>query len=211
MLTAALAGAFKATRNAVAFSGVGRKAITMPLARIGGGMVLGGAIGGIASDSNTGTGVAADVAKGALLGGAVGTVGAAIGARGLAKEVAAIRGTGGSRSAWDLTKAAGKGLLGVAKGADNLAGAAIPKVANTLKWINKNPGKTGALALGATAAVALAGSGGNVNRSGRQMAEVAEMEGRSSTGFEVGQGADRYAFQESTSGLVQGLHQSRHR
>lgn len=181
----------------------------MAATRIGGGAAVGGIVGGIASDSNTGTGWATDVARGALLGGAIGVGGAAIGARGIARKAAKAAGKEGPRGLisllgsglWKGGKLAGKGAIGTGKA-----------VWNNLKWINKNPGKFGGLVVGGVAAGALAMSGpADVGRSASQMAQVAEMSGRPSTGFEPGQGADRYSFEQSTQGLVQGLHQGRHR
>ena len=62
----------------------------------------------------------------------------------------------------------------------------------------------------------LANSGrGNAGSSSKGMAAVAQSQGLPSSGFEPGMGAgrnqgDRFAFENSTQGLVQGLHRGRH-
>lgn len=86
------------------------------------------------------------------------------------------------------------------------------KAWGALKWIDKNPGKAGALALGTMGAVGLAYSGpSNINRSASEAAKVAEYDGGPSSGFEWGRGAERLTFEQSTQGLVQGMHRGRHR
>lgn len=111
-------------------------------------------------------------------------------------------------SIFSAARLAGKGALGVGK----LGFWAGKQTWGALKWVNKHPGLAGGLAVGATAGIALANSGPqNANRSPSEMATIAEMEGRPSTGFEWGQGSDRYAFEQSTQGLVQGMHRGRHR
>lgn len=158
-------------------------------ARVLGGGVIGGAAGGLASNSNTGTGQATDALQGALIGAGAGFM--------------------TTRWAWGLGKGITKAALSTgASGGFGLAKGSI----GAGRWALRNPMTavwTGAAGLGL---YGLSRSGPqNANRSPAEMAQMSEMMGTPSTGFAPGEGSTRAAFEQSTEGLVQGLHHGRHR
>ena len=158
-------------------------------ARVLGGGVIGGAIGGIASDSNTGTGQAADALKGAAIGAGAGFM-TTKWAWGLGKGVGKAAIVGGAVGSWK----AAKGGLGIAK------------------FALRHPWGAAGIAGAGLGIYGLSRSGPqNANRSTTEMADMAQRMGTPSTGFDAGEGSTRAAFEESTVGLVQGLHHGRHR
>jgi hypothetical protein len=175
-------------------------------ARILGGGVIGGAIGGIASGSNTGTGWATDVARGAAIGAGIGLASFAIPSVPAGKLAKAKWLASGGKRAGKV--ALGTGLLGV-----SIAGVGLKTGIGVGRFALRHPAFTIAgLGGGGLAMYGLARSGPqNANRSVDEMARMAEYQGNPSTGFSPGEGSTRAAFEQSTEGLVQGLHRSRHR
>jgi len=111
---------------------------------------------------------------------------------------------------------AGKTGLGVGKFLGGVARTGMRDASSVLSFAMQNP-KT-AIAFGAVGlgAYGLARSGtGDAGSSLSGMSAVAQKSGLPSTGFDLGMGAsrrqeDRFMFENSTSGLVQGLSRGRH-
>lgn len=159
------------------------KAGLAPL-KLAGGAAIGAGIGAIASDSQSATGRATDVMKGAVAGGAIAGLGI-IGARNLGKAGwAASKGLGGA--AWAGTKGAAKFAWKhpVIAGGTALAGAAI---------LSGPPQRS----VGGMAAISTLTGNPSTGFDPGEGTNIAQPE--------------RIAFEQSAAGLVQGLHSRRHR
>lgn len=163
------------------------------------GATAGALYGGLASDANTPTARFGDVLGGALIGAGIGGL--------------TTRMTG--RGVWGLAKNLPYGLA--AKTGLRVARTGLNLGVGMARFAYRHP-RT-ALLLGGGVAGAYAAWPGGAGESGMgeaEMAAIAQRHGGPSTGFNIGRGAgrrqsDRQMFMESTFGLTQGLHQSRHR
>jgi hypothetical protein len=167
---------------------------------LGGGgrrMLLGAGIGGIygnvTSDNASSTGQFDDTMKGALLG---------LGA-----------GAATTKTFWRGMKGVGKLGWGIGKRAVPMAGRGGLGVIN---FALRNPKTAMAMGVAGAGMYGLASSGyASSNASVGDMAAYAQQTGLPSSGFDIGMGGtratSRTAFENSTTGLVQGLHRGRHR
>jgi hypothetical protein len=170
--------------------------------RVAAGATIGGVVGGIRNEDRSSTGMFKSIAGGALLGAGVGSL--------------------TTRTSLNIAKAAGKRIatrstaqLGyrAIKGLGRQGLSATGKVGR-FAW-NHPYAATGIAAggIGAYAWMSSGHSGSGMNTD--TMSRIAQQSGVSSSGFEPGMGVntqqqERQMFVESTFGLTQGLHRSRH-
>lgn len=179
--------------------GGGRRMVT--------GAAIGSIYGGATSEANTPTGIFRDMIGGAAIG---------IGAGALT-----------ARSLWMKSRPASlRGLFNspVAKGVKGAArlGMGAGKIGlragfGAIKFTARHPYAALGIAGAGYGMYALGNSGpGQSGMNEKEMAAIARMHGGPSTGFDIGMGTSRrqnsrQMFMESTFGLTQGLHASRHR
>lgn len=211
--------------------GTGRAVIGNPVARMGAGAAIGGAYGGLASDSNTSTGRLRDATVGAAAGLGIASIPSAVSMSArlhrTAKGYGAARSVGGgilesisfgnyAAGTTGTFRNIGTAAMGIGRTGANI-GIGLGKGAlSTGKFAYQHPYAALGIAAGGYGMYSLSQSGGDSGMTAGDMAAVAERTGISSTGFQPGMGNERnqisrQMFTESTFGLTQGLHRSRHR
>jgi hypothetical protein len=171
--------------------------------RIAAGATIGGVVGGIRNEDNSSTGMFRSIASGALAGAGIGALTSKTSLN-IAKAAGRKIGTKQfGLSAYNVVKKMGRG------------GFSATKKVGRFAW--NHPYAATALAgagIGAYSFMSSGYSGSGMNAN--TMSQIAQQSGISSSGFEPGMGAntqqgERQMFMDSTFGLTQGLHKSRHR
>ena len=190
-----------------------------PVGRMITGTIAGGIFGGVTNNDNTNTGKFNDILRGAFIGGGIAASGNL-----LWSGVKAGAGAASRAGYWGTTKALAKGAWGVTKNTAKLSYLGTKTSLKAANWALEHP-KTVIGGIGAGYGMyALSQSGSGVQHndlSVNGMAQLAMQNNISSTGFNIGEGAsinqaqnsmfeNRINLENSTYGLVQGMHRGRH-
>lgn len=174
---------------------IGKFALGGPVRQVMTGALIGGVAGGLSSDKSSPTQRFGDIIGGAAIGAA---------GMGLAFGI--------GRRLTNLEKAKGLGKL--AWGGAKMGARALPYVGGVGLRVGafalNNPRSALLLGGAGLGLSSLAMSGASSSGSNEELAARAREQG-SSTGFIPGMGGDFRALQNSTNGLVQGMHAGRHR